>query len=59
MLNRWITKPQGKAGLSAHACASPVMPNEHTAVSNLTGSYGTRVFGGTTERPEGRGGGTD
>lgn len=59
MLNRWIaTKPQGKAGLSAHACVSPAMPAARIdAMENHVGSYGTRVFNGTKGRPEGRGGG--
>lgn len=60
VLIRWITKPHGKAGLSTHACASPVMPVAHMVATNPSnGSYGTRVFGGTIERPEGRGGGAD
>jgi hypothetical protein len=61
VLNRWIdSKPQGKAGLSAHACASPAMPAARIdATENHVGSYGTRVFTGTKGRPEGRGGGAD
>ena len=57
MLNRWLTsKPQGMAGTSAHACASPAMPVAHIDATN-SGSYGTPVFNGTKGRPEGRGGG--
>ena len=62
MLNRWLTsKPQGMAGTSAHACASPAMSAAHIdAVPTMhVGSYGTRVFNGTKGRPEGRGGGAD
>jgi hypothetical protein len=58
VLNRWTTKPQGKAGLSAHACASPAMPEAHIAVgTDHSVSYGTRVFNGTNGRPMGRGSG--
>jgi hypothetical protein len=59
VLNRWLTsKPQGMAGTSAHACASPAMSVAHIdAVPNFDGTYGTRVSNGTKGRPEGRGGG--
>jgi hypothetical protein len=60
VLNRWTTtKPQGEDRFSAHACASPAMPEAHIATTDLfDGSYGTRVSNGTKGRPEGRGGGT-
>ena len=61
VLNRWIAPmPQGKAGLSAHACASPAMP-EALAVTEyrfVDGSDGTGVTNGTKQgRPMGRGSG--
>jgi hypothetical protein len=61
VLNRWIaSKPHGKAGTSAHACASPAMPEALVAATDrmFDGSYGTRVSNGTKQgRPMGRGSG--
>ena len=61
MLNRWIaSKPHGKAGTSAHACASPAM-SEALAVTEyrfVDGPDGTGVTNGTKQgRPMGRGSG--
>jgi hypothetical protein len=59
MLLRWITtKPQGMAGTSAHACASPAMSAAvgHAVVETPWGIYGTGVSNGFIGRPLGRGG---